>query len=299
MSLLLDELLKRHYTEHSLTLELKPVGGGHWARVDGVPYQAILGSVSHVPDKASYNDKPEDFLRQIGGYTTNNGRVAFQTPDALYVGRSSGKNILALQQAGYTQKSLFVPFSNSEIPLDAHTRDELLLVRHGYDSEDVATILHARECSADTAAARKITPMTEPETAMFVRLDKGMAISTFGKIHTFEFYDADQHVGHFASNNGTVAFVNERGQVLVGHSDDAHHEVLHRHGYEPGSMFVPLSNGESVVGYVHPSRIGYGDLSNHVLHDPVLETKVDAALGRSPAGRSEWIVGVDLPANRR
>ncbi|HIH10721.1 TPA: hypothetical protein HA241_00860 [Candidatus Woesearchaeota archaeon] len=51
-------------------------------------------------------------------------------------------------------------------------------------------------------------------------------------------------VGTYDSNNGTLAFVDEKGMMHAGHSTDANFQALEQAGYRRGGIWVPFSNGE-------------------------------------------------------
>lgn len=51
-------------------------------------------------------------------------------------------------------------------------------------------------------------------------------------------------VGTYDSNNGTLAFVDEKGVMHAGHSTDANFQALEQAGYRRGGIWVPFSNGE-------------------------------------------------------
>jgi len=51
-------------------------------------------------------------------------------------------------------------------------------------------------------------------------------------------------VGTYDSNNGTLAFVDEKGVMHVGHSTDENFQALEQAGYRRGGIWVPFSNGE-------------------------------------------------------
>jgi len=50
-------------------------------------------------------------------------------------------------------------------------------------------------------------------------------------------------VGTYDSNNGTLAFVDEKGVMHAGHSTDANFQALEQAGYRRGGIWVPFSNG--------------------------------------------------------
>ncbi|MDP7646261.1 MAG: hypothetical protein QF400_03810, partial [Candidatus Peribacteraceae bacterium] len=51
-------------------------------------------------------------------------------------------------------------------------------------------------------------------------------------------------VGRYCHNNGRLAYVDGNGHVWVGACTDENFTALDRAGYQPGSFFVPFSNGE-------------------------------------------------------
>ncbi len=53
-----------------------------------------------------------------------------------------------------------------------------------------------------------------------------------------------EQVGTFDSNNSTVAFVDERGVMRVGHATQENFDALEQAGYRRGGIWVPFSNGE-------------------------------------------------------
>jgi hypothetical protein len=51
-------------------------------------------------------------------------------------------------------------------------------------------------------------------------------------------------VGTYDSNNSTLAFIDEKGVMHVGHSTDENFQALEQAGYRRGGICVPFSNGE-------------------------------------------------------
>ena len=54
-------------------------------------------------------------------------------------------------------------------------------------------------------------------------------------------------LGTYCQNNGRVVFVDDKGDTYVTPHCVEVIEILEAAGYRPGSLFVPLSNGERIV----------------------------------------------------
>lgn len=83
---------------------------------DGLHYKVTSTGPTH-----RLSDRFEDSNREqsVGRYDRNNGRLAFvDEKGRAYVVASTTANISTLEGASYRQGSMFVPFSNAEIPVE-------------------------------------------------------------------------------------------------------------------------------------------------------------------------------------
>lgn len=67
-----------------------------------------------------------------------------------------------------------------------------------------------------------------------------------------------EEAGHYAANNGTLAFVDERGMRRFAPYTAAREAALQAAGYTPGGVGVPMSNGERFTGRSSRKQADWG-----------------------------------------
>lgn len=125
-----QEKIEKHLAEYRKAAEekgIKPVEGGEFMVVDGIPYEY---SGMHEDDMVvpvntdGYN--PSRSREQVGTFGANNSTLAFIDGEGhMSIGHDTSENRNALQRSGYRwNSSLGVPFSNGEEPTDRGVRQQ-------------------------------------------------------------------------------------------------------------------------------------------------------------------------------
>jgi len=195
-----------------------------------------------------------DLESTIGTYDQNNGRVVFvDDKGKTYVTPFCSELRAVLQQAGYREGSMFVPFSNGEVPVN-----EMLLLKW----KQLCTI--ANQAYEKREQERKVTrlmnlakgkglselPQEVYELSMKIPKE-GFETIFFGSerdmTRPVRDFELEHTVGTLCQNNGRLVFVDDKGETYVTPHCLEVTQMLRDAGYKEGSLFVPLSNGESIV----------------------------------------------------
>ena len=68
-------------------------------------------------------------------------------------------------------------------------------------------------------------------------------------IYPLDDYYMKEHLGTYTQNNGRVVFIDAKGEMYVTPYCEEIRAALTSAGYREGSLFVPLSNGETPVDF--------------------------------------------------
>lgn len=245
-----DNPLLEKFSARASERNIKPVKGGDWLDVDGVKHvwaNVEKGGVHESTDYGNFDRR----LEQVGTYYSNNSTLAYVDGQGkMHVGHSTHENWKALQEAGYRQGSIWVPFSNGEIPTDPDIQKQYLELRErGREvNKKRAKEGHLRLYS-EKAEQQGLKPVEEGLWMMVDGIEyKGFGNDT-GQIEVnTDGYNMPIHrveqVGTYDSNNGRLAYVDGEGQMWVGASTQQNLDALRNAGYGRGGIWVPFSNGE-------------------------------------------------------
>ena len=191
--------------------------------------------------------------RTLGTYTQNNGRVSFVTPDGkTYVTPFCFEARETLKAAGYTEGSLYVPLSNGEVPTDpevaSHWQKMCEKARELFNERVKKERL--RRCT-DIAERKGVSQLPQEAYEMSLEIPEvGIPTSFMGQagiVTPISDYKLEESLGVYCQNNGRVVFVDESGKTYVTPFCPEVREMLFAAGYEEGSLYVPLSNGEEIL----------------------------------------------------
>ena len=89
----------------------------------------------------------------------------------------------------------------------------------------------------------------------FLNVDSTITISSRNQIASIlscydssTFDDRCENMGHYSFNNGVLAVVDGQGKLYVAKGTQQNLDFLKSNGYQRKSFYVPLSNGEEIVG---------------------------------------------------
>lgn len=184
-----------------------------------------------------------------GCYATNNSTVCFIAENKIWVTPITRDVIRCLLEAGFTKEYFYVPFSNGDYPLTEKFKWELLVSK--------ARASHAKEFHEDCA---KYCDEHNIGSINLITLENcfkmphsGVSVkhlyfqTTYFPIahDCFDCTVADS-IGKFCTNNGRVVFVYRDGNTYVTKGYKILNE-LRSAGYTQGALFVPFSNGETLL----------------------------------------------------
>lgn len=189
----------------------------------------------------------------IGKFCWNNGRVAFVTRDGSYYVTPYCFDVADyLRENGYVEGSVFVPFSNGEVPEDENLKTQWKTLVEG------AKALHAeREAQerankcAELARQKGLEPLPSEAYDMCIQVPKEGLVYSFwgeeGRCYPVEDYRLKDVLGTYCQNNGRVVFVDDKGNTYVTPFCEEIRNALSASRYREGSIYVPLSNGEELL----------------------------------------------------
>jgi len=233
--------------------KIRPVESGDWLTVDGVEHMwanVEKGTVSENTDDENFDRR----LEQVGTYCSNNSTLAYVDGEGgMHVGHSTHENREALQEAGYRQGSIWVPFSNGEIPTDPDIQKQYLELRErGREANKKRATKEHLSLYSNAAEQKGVKPVEEGLWMMVDGIEyRYMGNKTERVEVNTDGYDMPikrvEQVGTYDSNNGKVAFVDGEGHMWVGASTQQNFETLREAGYSRGGIWVPFSNGEMLT----------------------------------------------------
>jgi hypothetical protein len=192
-------------------------------------------------------------LNCIGKYCWNNGKVAFVTRDGSYYVTPYCFDVAEYLRAnGYVEGSLFVPFSNGDVPEDETLRAEWKNLVDGaralHDERDAQE--RANKC-AEYTRQKGLEELPEEVYGMCLQIPKeGLAYSLWGqegRCYPVDDYQLKEVLGTYCQNNGRVVFVDDKGNTYVTPFCEEIRDALSASRYREGSIYVPLSNGEELL----------------------------------------------------
>ncbi len=190
---------------------------------------------------------------QIGKFCWNNGKVAFVTRDgSYYVTPYCFEVADYLRENGYEESSIFVPFSNGEVPEDENLRAlwENLVngAREMHKQKEEAEKV---QICAELARQKGLETLPVEVYDMCLQIPReGLRYSHWGeesKCFPPEDYRLKDVLGTWCQNNGRVVFVDDKGNTYVTPYCEEVRNALTASRYREGSLFVPLSNGEELL----------------------------------------------------
>ena len=189
-------------------------------------------------------------MSSMGTYCYNNGRVSFiNERGVMYVSPYVHEIIELLIEAGYVERSLYVPLSNGEEPTDPGMAE-----RWEEMDKSARELLDARlekekhERYEKIAKEKRLEEVPAEVYALSIEIPKeGLETSWFGNLETTfpsSDYEMSRHMGTYYQNNGILTFVDSKGRKFVTPFVREVREMLSAAGYLEGELYVPLSNGE-------------------------------------------------------
>lgn len=238
------------YKEQAESKGIKPLKAGGWLTVDGAEYQGFGGPTEKIPTN-NQQDIVAARLEQVGTYDYNNGTLAVVDSDGrLLIGHGTSENLQALDQSGYRRSSMWVPFSNGEMPLDPTLRRQYSELRErGREKSRQETIQRHLQLYKEIAEKKGIQPI---EGGLLMMVD-GIEYKHFAAENAKIDLNTDGYnipirridqVGTYDSNNGRIAFVDGQGRMWVGAATIENFDAIKKAGYKRGGIWVPFSNRE-------------------------------------------------------
>lgn len=184
-------------------------------------------------------------------YWTNNGTTAFIHMGFLFVTPWTRQVEQTLEENGFRESSIYVPFSNGDYPL--HENDKWVALKEA--QERTAHENFRKDCleMADKLGIGELPPEI---------MDKAFLIPYSGiKVHYLVGGESTQYPHtngyfldmcsemlfcHYCCNNGKVVFVYRDGNTYVAWGYEIIND-LERAGFKRTDMFVPFSNGETIL----------------------------------------------------
>ncbi len=183
-------------------------------------------------------------------FWSNNGIIAFVYDNNLFVIPSYEHAFEILLEEGFTEKCMYVPFSNSNYPrnkkvyweqLKELAKNERIKVyeekcQDYCKKNNIKAISTARCFKIPSAGVKVIHPLYVD--TYYPHLHKS---TLFGN-------DERTYLGSYYTNNGTIVFINTDGNTYV----TRHHDVLVdliNSGFKEVAQFVPFSNGEIIKDF--------------------------------------------------
>ena len=195
-------------------------------------------------------DVSEQASKFNGCYAVNNSTIAFVFENEVYVTPETNKVRKTLEAAGFRLSCFSVPFSNWDYPFEEKEKWELLRKRAKQAVEDE----FEEECEAfcdDYGIGRLKKDVLRncfeiPRTGVSVQ--HLHYVTTFYPVITKMYLDREvsEKLGTFCCNNGKVVFVYRNGKTYVAKGYRILNE-LRQAGYREASIFVPFSNGETIL----------------------------------------------------
>ena len=187
-------------------------------------------------------------------YGWNNGKVSFVTEDgSYYVTPYCFEVAEALREMGYEETGIYVPFSNGDIPQDKQLAEKWeRLCADARKKHDEMRKREKEKHLKEVADKKMIRDLPEDVYKLSLRIpEEGLETTWMGSekdvTRPVSEWKVDECMGTYCGNNGKISFVDSKGDTYVTPFYFEVGEILRNSGYNEGSLFVPLSNGEDIV----------------------------------------------------
>ncbi len=190
----------------------------------------------------------------IGTYCQNNGRVVFVDGHGkTFVTPFCSEIRTFLQNAGYKEGSMFVPFSNGEVPANAvfalRWKQLCSLANKEFEKREEQRRI---ERLSDLARRKGLRDLNPEVYSLSMKIPKdGFEVIFFESekdtVRPVRDFELDRALGTYYQNNGRVVFVDNHGDTYVSPHCQEVSEMLSNAGYSVSSLYVPLSNGERII----------------------------------------------------
>ncbi len=194
------------------------------------------------------------------GYCTNNGMVSFVSNGKFYVIPYMRKVINVLSQNGFTEKSINVPFSNMDYPMDDKLLYYLEYLKAAAYEQSIQDFKEDCENFADSHGFKTIDKslleqcFEIPGRGIRVKLHNSIGVYLPIIQHQVFGAQAERNIGRYATNNGITVFVYFNGKTYVT-SNPKVLSALTEAGYTPGVLPVPFSNFEKVLDSEYEAQL--------------------------------------------
>lgn len=176
--------------------------------------------------------------------------IAFFTENILYVIPFTYKAIEILEKSNFAiEEDMYVPFVDYDYPIFLKKKWDILLreAQEQHSEELIYEVIEycdqANIGSIDDSLLEKCLEI--PEEGLIVQFSDSN--STTYPVSPKRWGNFVKQLGHYNYNNGTHVFVYRNGKTYVTRCYDVI-LALRNVGYQPNfDMYVPLSNGESIV----------------------------------------------------
>lgn len=213
-----------------------------WVELEGKTIKPLDGDpyVFDADQEGRQNER-------VGTYAGNNGKlVAIDGDGHHWVTAQSPGRVEALKQAGYEfDGGLSVPISNGERFADTASNSRLLRQEQEAYAEHRQGLDQIYRTAAEKAG---ISPDVAGEWLAIDGMDiKQLDGETYSRGSRYDSGMSQKRlaeVGTYSTNNGILARVDHEGIMQVAPATSERVSELHKAGYRPESLSVPLSNGD-------------------------------------------------------
>lgn len=190
----------------------------------------------------------------LGSYFHNNGKIVFVDDKGdTFVSPFASELTPALIECGYRERSMYVPFSNGDVPEDKvlllKWKQLCALSRRAYKTRSEERKVRRRNELANKKGISKLPGVVynmsmeipkEGFETIFFDTEKDITRPIYE-------WELDYALGTYCSNNGRLVFVDNYGNTYVTPYVSEVKNYLVDAGYSKASLFVPLSNGEKII----------------------------------------------------
>ncbi len=214
----------------------------------------VNGITAYYPIDDKISSKALDSSPEMSmKYGWNNGKVSFVTEDgSYYVTPFCSEVAEALKNLGYTDGSLYVPFSNGDIPSDKNLAEKWeKLCTEARKQFNEREEREKRERYGKIAEDKNLKALPEEVYKMSLAIpEDGLETTWMGeeksKTRPIMEQKIPESIGTYYQNNGRVSFVDSSGKMFVTPFCSEVTQMLTEAGYQERGLFVPLSNGEQI-----------------------------------------------------
>lgn len=180
-------------------------------------------------------------------YDSNNSVITFVSESVQYVIPYTRVVAQILRNAGFINKSIYVPFSNWDYPV--YEKERWVALWQSAKEQWELDFLDDCKKHSDKEGFGSITEdllkkcFKIPKSGVYVK-HLYWEQTYYPYVHTFDCM-AIERLGRYCTNNGTCVFVYRNGNTYVTRDWDVVN-ALRKAGYKEGDLFVPFSNGEVI-----------------------------------------------------